>query len=785
MKRIALIIAAGVIVMGAALALWRTHIYPRSVPFEQKVERGYLRLAYEEALDAAASSSSEENLARLLRVLALRGNVGRALVLSRLYGVSEPTADAVRSFQKSVIDEAGRTGTVENHFTAGELNDLKRFPVYGDLKFFVGYQLALLGDWNAGRDYFAEALRDGVSPELLPYLRYYYARAQIIRGDEDERKRGIRMLSSLLRPTDPYRLNARILLNQLDLAVESEELDRCQQLLHQIEGLHSRWEYVKALNDLGTAYEREHQPDKALPLFAQALLEKSVHGSENAAISGMWIALTQEGGATPESLAPSYMPEAIYRLTELIAGTNRIVDAKRVLERITENPDCAVEARGAALAGIARLGVEAPFPPDYRELIKRVESLSPGGKWTQLVHLNHARRLDAEGKRSEAERRYEHTARLEGPYSGDALLEHYRLLKDGGGPSRIPQMISILGQLTADTREEHFLEAAEELIPLYICRGEHKLARALIDKVRPVDDAVAAYWQRFLGGQKKAGKGGLAASRSDAEIKHFSYYELASGNALTTANIAGAGGAAALQLEESVSEYLLGIFAPDLALSVADAEGYPELTPMAAAIAIHNLETASSLRSSSWYATELLESGRVQSHPVLPYLLEAAYPRPYPDTVLAAARRYRVEPALIYAVMKKESNFRQDAVSPSGAVGLMQLMPSTAKLLESRLPPELESAPLTDARKSIHLGAAYLASLRDALGADYLVLAAYNAGPGTLKAWRQQVDSAEPELFINLIPSAETESFVKKTLKYKKIYEFLLSDGAEGEVRVE
>lgn len=784
MKRTVFIIVAALVALGAAFILWRTLIYPHSLPFEQKIQRGYLRIAYEEATLAATSAPNPENLSRLLRVLTLRGNAGRALVLSRIYGITVPTVEAVGDFQERVLDEVNRTGSVRNHFAAGKLSEVRRFPIYANLKFFVGYQCALLGDWNAARDYFAQAERDGVSPELAPYLKYYLARALIIKGDETEKRKGRKMLSSLLKPTDPYHLNARVLLNQLNLAIKDRELSKCPWFLERIRRPHNRWEYAKALNDLGAAFLDRQEPEKALPLFAQALLEKSVFGSEKASVDGMCAALIG-GGATPQSTTASHMPDAIYRLSELITGSDWSAKATANLRQIADDSTYDRKVRGAALAGIARMGIEAAAAPSYPQLAAQAQKLSPTGPWTQLVRLNYARHLAAQGKRDDAERQYQLTAKTDGPHSADALFEQYRLLEAKEGFWNISAKIRILEELTQKTSSIHFLEAAEELIPLYLYERQRAQAGALAHKVEDADTSVAAYWQRFLRNSSTTDEERLPRGTASSQIKRFSYYEVASISSLTADDIEPANRIPTFQRRETPEEFLAGIFATDLALSVAGAKDLSELPPMAAAVAIHSLEISRPRKVSSWAATELVESGRLHNQPVLPYVLEAAYPRPYPDAVRAAAERYGVEPALVYAVMKKESNFREDAVSPSGAVGLMQLMPATAALFESRLPPELQPAPLTDPRKSIHLGAAYLASLRDALGADYLVLAAYNAGPGTLKAWREQMGRLEPELFVNLIPSAETETFVKKTLKYKKIYEFLLHDDTKPKVQVE
>lgn len=95
---------------------------------------------------------------------------------------------------------------------------------------------------------------------------------------------------------------------------------------------------------------------------------------------------------------------------------------------------------------------------------------------------------------------------------------------------------------------------------------------------------------------------------------------------------------------------------------------------------------------------------------------------PYSKEILDAAREYRVDPVLIAAVIRAESNFVPSAISPKGARGLMQLMPATAR--------RLGVARAFDPRENIRGGTAYLAELADRYGdtAVELILAAYNAG---------------------------------------------------------
>lgn len=115
----------------------------------------------------------------------------------------------------------------------------------------------------------------------------------------------------------------------------------------------------------------------------------------------------------------------------------------------------------------------------------------------------------------------------------------------------------------------------------------------------------------------------------------------------------------------------------------------------------------------------------------------------YDDIIAEAAERYRLDPGMIKAVMQTESAFNAMAVSPVGALGLMQLMPEVAA--------ELGAVDPMDPRENIMAGARYLRQLLDAnRGNLKLALASYNAGPGNVAKYR-----AVP-------PFKETQNYVKK-----------------------
>jgi soluble lytic murein transglycosylase len=143
-----------------------------------------------------------------------------------------------------------------------------------------------------------------------------------------------------------------------------------------------------------------------------------------------------------------------------------------------------------------------------------------------------------------------------------------------------------------------------------------------------------------------------------------------------------------------------------------------------------------------------------------------AVPRLHP------AGGFRIDPALLYALTRLESNFDAAAVSPAGALGLMQIMPVTARyIMRSEA---LGGSALHDPSLNLDVGQRYVAYLgrQDGIEGDLIrLLASYNAGPGGFLRWSGTVrDEDDPLLFIEAIPNDETRAFVQHVLTYTWIY---------------
>jgi soluble lytic murein transglycosylase len=138
------------------------------------------------------------------------------------------------------------------------------------------------------------------------------------------------------------------------------------------------------------------------------------------------------------------------------------------------------------------------------------------------------------------------------------------------------------------------------------------------------------------------------------------------------------------------------------------------------------------------------------------------YPLRYSTIVRAHAHNYDLNPALLAAVIDEESKFRADAKSSAGAVGLMQLLPATAKGIAIHTGgSKFVTSDLYDPEINVRYGAWYLHHLLQKYGDERLALAAYNAGQQNVDSWRAEGKD---------IQFPETRAYVDKVERLKGIY---------------
>lgn len=160
-----------------------------------------------------------------------------------------------------------------------------------------------------------------------------------------------------------------------------------------------------------------------------------------------------------------------------------------------------------------------------------------------------------------------------------------------------------------------------------------------------------------------------------------------------------------------------------------------------------------------------------------PDIDRALYPREYSELVEKYAKQYDVPENLVYAVIRTESSFNPKAVSRAGAVGLMQMMPSTFRWLTDDILAEgLEDDALYDPEVNIRYGTYYLRRMYDRYGDWETALASYNAGSGNVDDWLLDpvLTDWRGHLIAQKIPFEETRNYVKKVVKaydaYNRLY---------------
>jgi soluble lytic murein transglycosylase len=138
------------------------------------------------------------------------------------------------------------------------------------------------------------------------------------------------------------------------------------------------------------------------------------------------------------------------------------------------------------------------------------------------------------------------------------------------------------------------------------------------------------------------------------------------------------------------------------------------------------------------------------------------YPLRYEQIVVGHAENYNLEPNLVAAVIYQESKFDADAVSSSGAVGLMQLLPETAQGIADRTGGTgWQERDLVNPELNVRYGSWYLRHLLDKYGDEELALAAYNAGQANVDRWRAEGSGIE---------FPETRHYVHRVQELKAIY---------------
>lgn len=166
------------------------------------------------------------------------------------------------------------------------------------------------------------------------------------------------------------------------------------------------------------------------------------------------------------------------------------------------------------------------------------------------------------------------------------------------------------------------------------------------------------------------------------------------------------------------------------------------------------------------------------------YFADASYP-------LANFSNSHIEPALMYAIIRQESEFNESIESPAGALGLMQLMPATAAHVAKKLEMPYKKSKLTDPAYNVQLGSYYLGSMLERYDGSYiLAIASYNAGPGNVDKWVKRYGQPPRNLeaavnWMESIPFSETRNYVQRVLENLQVYRMRVNGQQNNVLQIE
>ncbi|HPE58956.1 MAG: lytic transglycosylase domain-containing protein [Thiothrix sp.] len=164
-------------------------------------------------------------------------------------------------------------------------------------------------------------------------------------------------------------------------------------------------------------------------------------------------------------------------------------------------------------------------------------------------------------------------------------------------------------------------------------------------------------------------------------------------------------------------------------------------------------------------------------------VVDLRFPMLYTDLIMEQSRAQGIRPEWILGIMRRESAFNADAESSAKALGLMQLMPATARHVGKRLGiPVAGREDILKPETNVQLGSAYLSQMLNRFGGNYAqATAAYNAGPGRIPQWAPD-KTIDADQWVESIPYRETRRYVRAVMAYTTIYEHKLQPGTDNKL---
>jgi soluble lytic murein transglycosylase len=227
-----------------------------------------------------------------------------------------------------------------------------------------------------------------------------------------------------------------------------------------------------------------------------------------------------------------------------------------------------------------------------------------------------------------------------------------------------------------------------------------------------------------------------------------------------------------LQLFKEAVQELEGVFTR----YGADSQAFPQLVSLASEVGAYDVGIRLAIR----HFGATLRKGQL---PLSSPAWLGAFPMGY-QMVIQSFVPGHVDPFLVAGLIREESLYSARVVSPVGAIGLMQLMPATAKKVARQLglrDSDYDPQGLYEPEHNIQLGTYYLGQLLNEFQDNIIYsVAAYNAGPQAVKRWIAQNGQRDPDEFVELIGYRETRGYVKRVVGSYRIYRMLFGDACQG-----
>lgn len=703
------------------------------------------------------------------------------MLLASLQAAASPETSAAILWQEALA----RIGTKDYRGATPLLDDLRHrqdFSRTREADFLLGVALYRQQQWQEAAGTLEAAATQ--VPVLGDYALYYAASAYQALGLQP---RALAMLSRLLHEYPESLLTERVRQERARLYLDTNQPAQAEEayreVLSRASGEAKRREALLALAEIAVKADKRREAEALL----RGLWLKSP-GSREAARAGELLTSMAEA-------APFTLDEQFERALNLYRS-NQYAQAIAAFTPFLSNHSPPFDGVQDRFASRARLwsGISHFQRRDYS---RAISLLSPVGQDHSLhaaealywIGRSYARTDDRE-KAVTTWNRLAH-AYPNSPFTAESLYLMALQYRDDGKPKRA---VRTLDRLLRDHPSSRFADAAL-WTRAWIHYRQSALTKALADlrqlHAKAASDSrfgvQALYWQgRILEDLKKKGKAvevyrGLLKTYNDenyyAEQTRLRLKVLepkaAQALLLVTDQQSAAPSPCTLTPASCSSETAKARLLKELNLREEASEEFWALAGRSADDRGLLYEASSALldlgsfEKSVSIAKRLLRPlhARNRSAEPVPRYWEFLYPLGYWELVQEQSARNTLDPYLVIALIREESAFGERVVSSSGAVGLMQLLPTTANDLVKATGNSGDSPKLDVPANNIALGTRYLAMMIEEFNGNWArAIAAYNAGPNQVRRWLGQLSNRTDDEFIEEIPFLETRAYVKRVL---------------------